>query len=118
MSKKKKNECWTISIFVPGGASTSSVGSPDPSTEDHARPWIPGAARIEKISDRIFEQWDATIQRVMQMSSAIGGQEKNWSADEIQVGFTLSAKGELLFIAEAGAQASITVKLKRMSSTR
>lgn len=109
---KNKNDHWTISIFVPGGASAPPAGPPDPSAKDHALPWIPGAGRIEKVSDKIFEQWEATIQRVMRLSSAIKSQAKDWSADEIEIGFTLSAKGELLFIAEAGAQASITFKLK------
>ena len=35
---------------------------------------------------------------------------------EIEVGMTLSAKGELLFIAEAGAEASIKFVLKKKTA--
>lgn len=105
---------WEISIFVPGGAGARPPASPDPSTQEHANlpAWL-GGSRIEKVKANVVKQWEATLDRLLQMSSTIGAQAKDWVADEIEVGFTLSAKGELLFIAEAGGEASITVKLKR-----
>jgi hypothetical protein len=58
-------------------------------------------------------QWTQTVGSLMKLSSAVGERTKDWTIDEIEVGLTLSAKGELLFIAEAGAEASIKFMLKR-----
>ena len=61
----------------------------------------------------VQEQWGKTVDTLMKMSSTIAARSKEWSIEEIEVGLTLSAKGELLFIAEAGAEASIKFTLKR-----
>ncbi|MBO9502545.1 hypothetical protein [Brevundimonas sp. A19_0] len=101
---------WEISLFVPESATPARPY--DPNLEDHALQWIPGR-RVEKVSTKVMEQWEATIEHLLALSSTIGGKAREWAAEEITIGFTLSAKGELLFIAEAGATASISVKLKR-----
>jgi len=107
-------EDWEISIFVPGGATAPVPIPPDPATQDHAKlpAWL-GGSRIEKVKSDVIKQWEATLGGLLQMSSVVGAHSRDWVAEEIEVGFTLSAKGELLFIAEAGGEASITVKLKR-----
>ena len=40
-----------------------------------------------------------------------------WQVDEVNVGLALSAEGKLLFIASAGVEGSIQVKLTRASGT-
>lgn len=112
----KVDERPEILIFIPAEASNTASRDRDPSTEEHALGWF-GGNRVERVNAKIMDQWEDTIDRLMQMSSLIGSKAKDWTADEIEVGFTLSAKGELLFIAEAGAEASITVKLKRKNSS-
>lgn len=109
---KKKSADEEILIFVPEGAAPARPH--DPNVTDHALELLSGR-RIERVSTQVTKQWEATIDRLMAMTSSIGDKAGEWMADEITVGFTLSAKGELLFIAEAGATASISVKLKRVS---
>jgi hypothetical protein len=50
---------------------------------------------------------------VATVSEWSGAQSNRWGIDEVTFGLTLSAKGKLLFIAEASAQGSVQVKLKR-----
>lgn len=110
----KKSKDWEISIFVPDDAAPPQPG--DPNVEDHGLVEWFHPRRVEKVSADVMAQWEATIDRLIALSSTVGKKAKDWAADEITVGFTLSAKGELLFIAEAGASASISVKLKRNSA--
>ncbi|MEN5365640.1 hypothetical protein ABE571_04480 [Stenotrophomonas sp. TWI273] len=104
---------FEISILVPGQA--VATHTPDPSVVHHSVPgWVPSFRRVAKVgTGQLQEQWTRTIDKLMQLSSAAAACSKDWSVDEIEVGLTMSAKGELLFIAEAGAEASITFKLTR-----
>ena len=103
---------WEILVYVPGHGTLSPELPEDKSAKNHS-PMLFGRGRVEKADSRIMTQWQATLERLMNMSASIQASASGWTADEIEVGFTLSAKGELLFIAEAGAQASVKVKLKR-----
>lgn len=107
-------EEFEISIFVPDG-DTGSPFPPDPSVEHHSmRDWAPGLGRVAKVgAGQVQEQWTRTVDTLMNLSSTVAARSKEWSIEEIEVGLTLSAKGELLFIAEAGAEASIKFKLTR-----
>jgi hypothetical protein len=53
----------------------------------------------------------------MNLSSSVSDRTKDWTIEKIEVGLTLSAKGELLFIAEAGAKASIKFVLTKKNNT-
>jgi len=108
----KDKENLEISIFVPGDTGDSMPQEDDSAVVNHGLELF-GGSRVKRVNATIMSQWEGTINRLMEMSTLIGSTAKDWTADEIEVGFTLSAKGELLFIAEAGAEASITVKLKR-----
>lgn len=75
---------------------------------------LSGAKRVTRVGAvEIQAQWVRTVDALMKLSSTIANRSKEWTIDEIEVGLTLSAKGELLFIAEAGAEASIKFTLKR-----
>ena len=112
MTEPEQND-FEISIFVPEGDSSSS--SPDPSVEHHSmRDWIPGLGGVAKVSaSEVQEQWTNTADTLMKLSATLASRSQEWSIEEVEVGLTLSAKGELLFIAEAGAEASIKFKLVR-----
>ncbi|VVT00552.1 Pepco domain-containing protein [Erythrobacter sp. EC-HK427] len=105
---------FEISIFVPKGDTPVQVPR-DPSVEHHSmRDWVPGLGRVAKVgAEEVQEQWTRTVDTLMKLSSTVAARSKEWSIEEIEVGLTLSAKGELLFIAEAGAEASIKFKLTR-----
>lgn len=107
---------FKISIFVPEG--DTAVQMPrDPSVEHHSmRDWVPSLGRVAKVgAEQVQEQWIRTVDTLMKSSSTVAARSKEWSIEEIEVGLTLSAKGELLFVAEAGAEASIKFKLTRKS---
>lgn len=116
MTEPKQDEL-EISIFVPEG-DTAAPLPPDPSVEHHSmRDWVPGLGRVAKVgAGQVQEQWTRTIATLMELSSAGAARSEVWAIEEIEVGLTLSAKGELLFIAEAGAEASIKFKLTRKSA--
>lgn len=113
MTESAQDE-FEISIFIPEG-DTAVPLPPDPSVEHHSmRDWVPGFGRVAKVGARqVQEQWTRTVDTLMKLSSTAAACSKEWSIQEIEVGLTLSAKGELLFIAEAGAEASIKFKLTR-----
>ena len=106
-------DAFEISIFVPEG-DTAVALPPDPSVVHHALPsWVP-FGRVARVgAAELQEQWGKTVDTLMKLSSTIAARSKEWAIEEIEVGLTLSAKGELLFIAEAGAEASIKFTLKR-----
>lgn len=110
---------FEISIFVPESDTTAPLPA-DPSVEHHStRSWVSGLGRVAKVgAGQVQEQWTRTVDTLMQLSSAAAARSKEWSIEEIEVGLTLSAKGELLFIAEAGAEASIKFKLTRKDEAK
>ena len=109
----------TISIFVP--EPTRIVATlPKDEAEHHAFTKTIGEV-IGKVSTvpavSVQGQWAETIDTLVGLSSTISERADGWTVDELEVGLTLSAKGELLFIAEAGAEASIKVTLKPKRSS-
>jgi hypothetical protein len=108
---------WEISIFVPEDKTAVEV-PPDDAVEEHMlRDLLPGAKRVTRVgATEVKAQWERTVDTLMKLSSAIAHRSNEWTIEEIKIGLTLSAKGELLFIAEAGAEASINLTLKRRSA--
>jgi hypothetical protein len=105
---------WELSIFVPEGEPAVEVPLDDAAEEHSLRDLIPGIKRVTRVgAAEVQEQWIRTVDTLMKLSSAVANGSKEWTIEEIEVGLTLSAKGELLFIAEAGAEASIKFTLKR-----
>lgn len=114
-----KEKPFEISIFVPekGAAFTPMLSREE--AEEHAltkglATAVGGIARVG--ADKVVEQWRGTIDTLVGLGSVVSEKASGWHVEEIEVGFTLSASGELLFIAEAGAEASITFKLKPKGS--
>jgi len=114
MTTSPKND-WTLSIFVPDVGEPAEAPPADPSVEKHAfSDYLPAFGRVEKVPAKSVEaQWGETLNTLMKLTTAVSEKSEKWTIDEIEAGLTLSAKGELLFIAEAGAEASIKFILKR-----
>jgi hypothetical protein len=108
-------EDWQISIFVPdehadeandyGGDAvrTDSLGLRRPS----------GGEVIKTSAAALQESWNSTIAMLTQLGDDAQAKQGGFTVDSIEVGLTLTAKGGLAFIAEAGAQASVKLTLKR-----
>ena len=102
-----KNE-WEMSILVPDQAQ-AATGVANLRTERGIF-----GNHVAKIDAKDVEaQWSNTLDILMNLTSQIGAKTQDWYVDSVEVGLTLSAKGELLFIAEAGAEASIKLSLKK-----
>lgn len=110
-----KEKPFEISIFVPEKApvfvpmlSREEIG--EHGLTKGLATVVGGIARVG--ADKLKEQWRGTIDTLVGLGATVSERAEGWHVEEIEVGFTLSASGELLFIAEAGAEASITFKLK------
>lgn len=102
-----------ILIFVPGSTPDSQILPPDEASPHSLGSIASAFRRVVSIKpEDVREQWDRTLDTIMGLSSAIAKRSGDWKIEEMEVGLTLSAKGELLFIAEASAEASIKVTLK------
>ena len=99
----------------PSGGGRSPLT--DPSVTTHAiQPWtVETFFDIQDLdSKEMAADWKNKLDRIVDVAThAAQTQDKAWHIDEIEIGLTLSAKGKLLFIAEAGAEASVKVTLKK-----
>lgn len=113
----ESREDWKLSIFVPEDKTAVEVLPDDAVSEHSLRDLLSGAKRVTRVgAAEVQAQWERTVDTLMKLSSTIADRSKEWTIEQIEVGLTLSAKGELLFIAEAGAEASINLTLKRRSA--
>ena len=102
-----------ILIYVPAIAPAPATLPPDEASEHSLASISSSLRRVVSVRvEDVRDQWNRTLDTVMGLSAAIAQRSAEWKIDEIEVGLTLSAKGELLFIAEAGAEASIKFTLK------
>ena len=116
---------WELTLLVPApkhegeGVEEIATGPQTKlhSTELHATgviSWFFGAKEEPVNSGEVKQQWLDTISGIVAtVSEWSEAQSNRWGIDEVTFGLTLSAKGKLLFIAEASAQGSVQVKLKR-----
>ena len=91
-------------------------GVTDAVTTHATQPWTAQAFfDVKKVDPKdMAANWQAKLAQVLDMAADVAAKkDKGWHIDEIEIGLTLSAKGELLFIAEAGAEASVKVTLKK-----
>ena len=110
---------WNLTIFIPD---TAVVGEqeevePGPHSKLHAKGpllgWFSGEEKVVN-AEKAEAQWTETIKGIVsavgEWSEATAGQ---WKIDEVNFGLTLNAEGKLMFLAKAGAQASVQVKVKQ-----
>ena len=115
-----ENQDFDIFIYVPEDISMPDdvpmqADLPVDESRDDMKFWPsrkPSARVVSVKAEKVREQWGKTLDTVMGLSSAIAQRSQGWVIDEIEVGLTLSASGQLLFIANAGAEASIKFLLK------
>jgi hypothetical protein len=119
-SAKKSPDNWKMSIYVPQTEIVEDEEvKPGITTELHSRGGIAkfflGEEKQVEASE-VKDQWRQTIVGIV---STVGewtdASSGKWKIDEVSFGLTLSAEGRLLFIAKAGARASVQVKVKRAS---
>lgn len=109
---------WTFEVFVPEPVTTPDDEIPaGPGSTLHSKGLLTGLLGSEEKAvefNNVRSQWTQTIEGIVgavsEWSETSAGK---WKIDEVSFGLTLSAEGKLLFIAKAGAQASVQVKVKR-----
>lgn len=94
---------WTVQIFVP----SADAGAGAPGLRDR------GGRVVDASVETLRENWRETVQKLIEIGDGVQNAGSDWGVSEIEVGLTLSAKGQLLFIAEAGAEASVKITLTR-----
>jgi hypothetical protein len=115
---------WTLTLFVPSAKADDDEGvRPGPQTELHSAEmhakgmisWLFGAEEKPVESSTVKQQWADTISGIVAtVGEWSAAQSDKWQIEEVTFGLTLSAKGKLMFIAEASAQGNVQVKLKRV----
>lgn len=111
---------WTVQILVPsaspglhGGYAQRGMYPPQaggPTLRDR------GGRVVDASVETLRENWRETVQKLIEIGDGVQDAGSDWGVSEIEVGLTLSAKGQLLFIAEAGAEASVKITLTRRRS--
>lgn len=115
---QRDDDAWSISLLVPASGAPTPGTHEDPVVDHALRDYIPGLRQVVRIDGRrVQDQWDRTVNTLLRLGDSIGSAAQDWEIGEIEVGLTLSAKGELLFIAEAGAEASVKFVLKKKPSS-
>lgn len=121
MAKPKKSKAppGALEILAPRESLPPSAPSRftfEPSVKSQSL-WSPSEALFEikpVDQDAMEADWKEKLGRIVDIAtSAAQTQDKAWHIDEIEIGLTLSAEGKLLFIAKAGAEASVKVTLKK-----
>jgi hypothetical protein len=116
-SKTAKNSKGDLEILAPKRARQVAQTDRDPSvTTQSIQAWTAeDFFDIKKVDSKAMgADWKDKLDRVVEIAeNAAEKKGQAWHIDEIEIGLTLSAKGELLFIAEAGVEATVKVVLKR-----
>lgn len=94
---------WTVQILVPDDGQSNIL--PDPVRE--------GGKVVEASVEALRANWRETIHALAAVGDGVDDETSSWGVAQIEVGLTLNAKGQLLFIAEASAEASVKVVLRR-----
>lgn len=109
------NEDWTVEILAPAPDNRSlwareveGIGEERESAANQR-----GARVFTESVDTIKKNWHQTVQKLTEIGDGIDNGSSEWGVSQIEVGLTLSATGQLLFIAEASAEASVKITLTR-----
>lgn len=107
---------WTVQILAPR-ESDAAFRSPDDDgpVERHSAPVASrrGERVVNASVEAIKANWNDTVQKLTEIGDGLDSGSSGWGVSQIEVGLTLSAKGQLLFIAEASAEASVKITLTR-----
>jgi hypothetical protein len=121
MAKPKKSKAPPSALEILTPRESLLPGAPsrftfEPGVKSQSL-WSPSEAPFEikpVDQDAMAADWKEKLGRIVDIAtSAAQTQDKAWHIDEIEIGLTLSAEGKLLFIAKAGAEASVKVTLKK-----
>ncbi len=96
---------WTVQIYVPPAAPDAASGA----SALRER----GGRVVEASVEALRENWGETVRALTEIGDGVDDAGAGWGVAEIEVGLTLNAKGQLLFIAEAGAEATVKIRLSR-----
>lgn len=112
-----KTSDWQVQIFIPQDRASAPLAVRDDPVQKQSKllpdSWF-GGGKVETVDGSAMQtQWRETIDNLLGLTTSITGSAGDWQLDSMEIGMTLSAKGKLLFIAEAGAQASVKLTLKR-----
>jgi hypothetical protein len=102
---------WTVQIYVPSPAPSGTSGAQGAGESPGLRDR--GGRVVDASVEALRKNWRETVQKLVEIGDGIDHGESGWGVAEIEVGLTLSAKGQLLFIAEAAAEASVKITLTR-----
>lgn len=111
MSEAKDD--WTVQILAPELPDPSAEFREDIDRYALSGPLRQGGRVVDASVDAIKANWQETIQKLAEIGDGIDDDSAGWGVSQIEVGLTLSAKGQLLFIAEASAEASVKITLTR-----
>ncbi|HTV48750.1 MAG TPA: hypothetical protein VMG59_09945 [Phycisphaerae bacterium] len=121
MHRKTTPKLWIVVNEVAARGTGNKVVS-GPTTVFHSDTHhmlfgkIPETQKIIAVNldKQTSNQWDSCLDAVQSLINKISEKSiQKWSAEEISVGMTISAEGQLAFIAKAGLAASINVVYKR-----
>lgn len=111
---------WTVQILTPAGSRllpTAENGSGEGPIRQHSGPVAARGAQVVDASvETLKSNWRETIQKLTAIGDGIDDDSVSWAVSQIEVGLTLGAKGQLLFIAEASAEASVKITLSRRTA--
>ncbi len=109
---------WNVRIFVP-----AEPGVPFSGMHGYRDRGVPQAkasdarGRADRVVDAsvesLRENWRETVAKLVEIGNGVDDGASEWGVSQIEVGLTLSATGQLLFIAQAGAEASVKITLTR-----
>lgn len=107
---------WAVQILAPQ-ESDATFRSPDDGgpVERHSAPVASrrGERVVNASVEAIKANWNDTVRKLTEIGEGLDSGSSGWGVSQIEVGLTLSATGQLLFIAEASAEASVKITLTR-----
>jgi hypothetical protein len=93
-------------------------GRPRPvpgSSEDHAlADWFGGL--IPRKKEEVKEDWHRVMGQIQELLQDVSLVPANFQLDEVEFQLGFSAQGKIVFVAEAGVDATVSVTFKRNSS--
>lgn len=103
----EKIDDWMVQMLVPAPVAPAFRADDDPAPNRR------GSRVVDASVDTIKANWHETVRKLAEIGEGIDDGASGGGVSQIEVGLTLSATGQLLFIAEASAEASVKITLTR-----